>query len=195
MRRSYMGLTHPLCRTKYGINEVKSIFAYEGIVKKIIKQIKYRYVYEACDEFLRSISLKNRADVSFFGELTGTCELVPVPLHPARAKERGFNQSLFIVRFFSRLLHFPVSDMVVSRVKNTKPQVECRTREERVKNVKGAFSLSLSKNTEAVKGKNYIIVDDVWTTGSTLKEIGTLLKHAGAAKIFALTIAHGVSQR
>src|SRR3989344_5386601 len=111
MRRSYMGLTHPLCRTKYGINEVKSIFAYEGIVKKIIKQIKYRYVYEACDEFLRSISLKNRAYVSFFWRVDGNVRACSGAASSREGEGAGvqsiaFYRAVFLTAFaFSRFRH------------------------------------------------------------------------------------------
>jgi ComF family protein len=100
--------------------------------------------------------------------------LIPVPLHPSRERERGFNQSTLLVS-------------AVRRIKKTQPQVTL-TETERTVNVHDAFALA--QNLEPLP-KRGIIVDDVFTTGATMSEVACVLHGAGMKHITALTIAKG----
>jgi ComF family protein len=111
--------------------------------------------------------------------------ILPIPLHQTRERERGFNQSLLIAEILSRRLNIPIVTHL-KKVKKSLPQVEMKNYEEREKNIAGSFSLI---DPNAIKSKNIIIVDDVFTSGATMREAVKTLKSAGAKKIIAFVIA------
>jgi ComF family protein len=108
--------------------------------------------------------------------------LAPVPLHPKRIKHRGFNQSLLLAQAFPGA---PVAREAVIRTRHTMPQVRLNP-EERHKNVKGAFAVT---DPARVKGKHVLLVDDLYTTGATVKECARVLRRAGASRVEVLTVA------
>jgi len=110
--------------------------------------------------------------------------IIPVPLHYMRLIKRKYNQSALLAAELSKLSGVKV-DFSLKRSKNTIPQVKFSGKA-RVKNVRGAFCV---KNNKAIKGKDIILIDDVLTTGSTLKECAIALKKAGARKVYAITTA------
>lgn len=114
--------------------------------------------------------------------------LLPMPLHPARLKERGFNQALEIARPISRWLGIPLSTDACKRVRDTSTQAGLKWRERR-RNVRGAFACDLD-----LKGKKVAVLDDVMTTGATLNEISRILKSRGAAEVSAWVIARTLSE-
>lgn len=113
--------------------------------------------------------------------------LIPVPLHPRRLKERGFNQSLLIGRVLSEKLSIPCNPFILIRAIDTPPQVGL-SEEKRRMNVRGAFEISRKKES-LVAGKTLLLVDDVMTTGATVEECARTLKNSGAEKVYVLTIA------
>jgi ComF family protein len=117
------------------------------------------------------------------------CDLiVPVPLHPSRLRAREFNQSLLLADQLSRHLRRPVSITTLIRSISTEPQTAL-TRRERLRNLRRAFSV---RNADAIAGRHILLVDDVFTTGTTLHECARALRHAGAAVVSALTLARTV---
>lgn len=118
------------------------------------------------------------------------CELiVPVPLHPARIRERGYNQSALLARVLGRCLGIPTAEDVVRRVRDTKPQVGL-SRPERLQNMAGAFALQLS----LTGSPHILLVDDVCTTGATLEACAEVLLQAGAGSVRALTLARAIGR-
>ncbi len=114
------------------------------------------------------------------------CDLViPVPLHSARRRERGFNQSQILAEEISRAMDLPLDKDVLKRKKNTKDQTYLDTKE-RAENVRNAFMIT---QAERVKDKKVILVDDVITTGATLNECARMLQMGGAKEILASTLA------
>jgi len=115
----------------------------------------------------------------------GIDALVPVPLHPKRKRERGYNQAFILARELAKLKGLEVMKKNLIRVEYRPPQtlMEFQNRE---KNIKDAFAL---RNGEEIEGKTILLVDDVYTTGATLKECSTVLKRGGAKEIRAVTIA------
>jgi ComF family protein len=111
--------------------------------------------------------------------------VVPVPLHPRRLRERGFNQSLALARHVAKRLKADLDYLSLRRMKYTVPQTGLG-KEERQKNVRGAFRL---KDNKSVKGRAVLLVDDVATTGSTLNECAGVLRKAGCEKVFCLALA------
>lgn len=111
--------------------------------------------------------------------------IVPVPLHRKKQKKRGYNQAEILAKEIGFRVGIPVDTTLVKRKKNTVPQKEF-TRKERKKNLKNAFEV-----TGKVEGKRVLIIDDIYTTGSTIDSISILLKKAGAEKTYFLTISIG----
>jgi len=111
--------------------------------------------------------------------------IVPVPLHPVREKERGFNQSQVLAKRLSEIKKIQLLDKRLVKVKNIPPQTSLQANE-RARNVRGAFKV---KRPETVKDKVILLVDDVYTTGSTLRECSLALREAGAKEVKAMTIA------
>jgi ComF family protein len=111
--------------------------------------------------------------------------IVPVPLHPRRERERGFNQALLLARRVGRAWDRPVRSDVLRRTAATPPQTELGV-EARRANVRGAFAL---RRPELVAGRHVMVVDDVFTTGATVGECARCLRQAGAATVGVLTVA------
>ena len=112
--------------------------------------------------------------------------VIPIPLHKNREQSRGFNQSKLIAEIISNQLKLPLITGVLVRVKDTKTQTDFKDWEQRTKNVSGAFQIA---KPDLVKGKNLILVDDVYTSGSTINEAVQILRAAGAKKITAIVLA------
>lgn len=112
--------------------------------------------------------------------------VIPVPLHPRRKKERGFNQAEILAEEISLAKGIPLASQVMVKEKENLPQawLEGKARRE---NVKGVYKI---KQEFPIKGKVILLVDDVFTTGSTIEECSSLLKKAGAKEVRALTMAH-----
>jgi len=116
-------------------------------------------------------------------ELAGAADLIaPVPLHPRRLKQRGFNQSLLLAQAFPGVR---LERELLTRVRHTPPQTGLNPKERR-DNVKGAFTVP---RPDLVKGKNVLLVDDVFTTGATVRECARVLRKAGAQQVDVLTVA------
>jgi ComF family protein len=111
--------------------------------------------------------------------------IIPVPLHPKKLRDRGFNQSLVLGKQISKKFSIPLDFGVLKRRIDTKPQVNLG-KSERVKNVKGAFMV---KEKERIEGEKVLLVDDVYTTGSTVNECARMLREAKASDVAVLTLA------
>ena len=116
--------------------------------------------------------------------------LIPVPLHPTRKRERGFNQSGEMARHLSHIVGVPVAQHWLLRTRPTKVQAGL-TRRERRQNVSGAFALSEQAD---VHGKAVLVIDDVFTTGATLNECARILRQSGAARVAVLTVARVIKE-
>lgn len=111
--------------------------------------------------------------------------IIPVPLHKKRLRERGFNQSLILARELSLCFSIPLDFSLLKRTVHRKPQTMLK-KKERLANVKGAFEV---KSAEKIKGEKILLVDDVYTTGSTVKECARVLLQNQAAEVAVLTLA------
>jgi ComF family protein len=114
--------------------------------------------------------------------------LVPVPLHPKRLKERGYNQSTLLSYEISRLSGLPVNDKCLKRAKFILPQARTQSVEERRRNVNNAFICS----SNILKGFDVILIDDVSTSGATLDACAAALKDAGAKSVYGLVLAREI---
>ena len=185
------GMTHPGCQTKYSLDGLTSFFRYDGVIKEAIKHIKYRYTFDITRELINSIPLSS---FSIFSKLLNiytskyfSCSFVPIPLHPSRYRHRGFNQAEVIAHSFGKRLEIPVDTNILIRTKKTIPQVEMKDREKRLANMKDVFSFN---NSQLVtRNSRIFLVDDVFTTGATLRSAASVLKHEGAKFVWGITIA------
>ena len=160
--------------------KARSVYFYEGPVLTAIHKFKYNgHVILA------------QAFAGIFEDAAADCPapdiIVPVPLHINRLKKRGFNQSLLIARKMSKTLKTGLSYDNLARTRATEPQVNLKA-SERAKNVSSAFFI---RAPAAFKGKRILLVDDVYTTGATIRECSKVLKKAGA-EVYALTLARAV---
>ncbi len=109
--------------------------------------------------------------------------IIPMPLHPIRLRERGFNQAMEISRYLARQLGIVLLPDSCSRIRHTPPQTELPWRD-RQRNIRKAFSCKIDAS-----GKHIALVDDVMTTGATLNELATILRQQGAVEISNWVIA------
>lgn len=183
------GLTHPACRSKFTPDGVFSSLVYKGVVKKLIYKFKYNphltdLKNTLIDLFHEGIIQKEE----FYKLLDTESVLIPIPLHKARFRKRGYNQSEILARGIGKKLDIEVLDCL-ERIKNTKTQVGLK-KEEREENIKDAFRLKI-KELRLKNFRQVFLVDDVVTSGATIKEAAKVLKKAGVSKVWALTLAHG----
>ncbi|MDE2231421.1 MAG: ComF family protein [Candidatus Omnitrophica bacterium] len=111
--------------------------------------------------------------------------IVPIPLHPARLRERGYNQSALLSKGLSRHYGIPHTENLLTRRKMTRSQTELGAKQ-RWTNMEGAFKM---KNSTDAKAKSVVLVDDLYTTGATLNAAAQTLMTAGAARVGALTFS------
>jgi ComF family protein len=114
--------------------------------------------------------------------------IIPVPLHPQRLREREYNQSLLLANRLSRQTGIPLLLACLLRIRPTVPQTSL-SKKERLTNLRGAFSVS---KPAYIQGKRILLVDDVFTTGTTLNECAKTLRRAGSGHVYGLTLARMV---
>lgn len=157
----------------------------QKIMQDLIHLLKYGYVEEICvilAEILgKYVNLKNI--FTNFSLDKSNAVFIPVPLHKKRLLGRGFNQSELVANQLKELTGIEVNN-IVTRIKNTQTQINLK-RSERQKNVREAFCLKSNFDNT----KKAILIDDVITTGSTLKECAQVLKQAGFSEIYGLVVA------
>jgi ComF family protein len=115
--------------------------------------------------------------------------IVPIPLHRSRERERGFNQSDLIARVVARASRIPIERKLITRTKQTRRHRAGMDNMDRAKSVERAFAVP---DPKAVNGAAILLVDDIFTTGSTLSEAAKSLLEAGAREVKALTIARAM---
>ncbi|MDD5032759.1 MAG: ComF family protein [Candidatus Pacebacteria bacterium] len=173
--------------SKFGEIEVFSAASYQNDgIKNAIKNLKYRYAKNTA-EALANIIIEKIISPEIL-EIEDDDILVPIPLSPKRTRERGFNQAELIAKILSDKIFIKMRGDILYKTKETESQVEIKNRDERLKNLAGAFVV---KDFSAVHEKTIFLIDDVCTTGATLYEASKVLRHAGAKKIIGITVARG----
>lgn len=188
-RASVGGLVHPVCRRKFGLDGLWSLGVYQDPLRAAIQRLKYKWIEELAlilvDITLDYWAKYNPILVTELKRDGGKNWLVvPVPLHWQRQNWRGFNQASLLGQALAKKIGLKYQESL-KRIKKTKPQVG-KLSAERRQNIKGAFALSPNSKLTTY---NILLIDDVWTTGSTLKECCYILKRGGTKKIWALTLA------
>lgn len=117
----------------------------------------------------------------------GNGVLIPVPLHPRRERMRGFNQAAVLGRCLAGRYNLEVASDILRRVRYTAPQVTMPDRAARLANLSQAFGISPTARID--RNTVYILFDDVFTTGATLRAAASGLKHRGARRVWGMTLA------
>ncbi|MDP3726712.1 MAG: ComF family protein [bacterium] len=190
VRPTLDGLTHPGCRGRYTIDGAFASIAYKGVVKKLLYAFKYKpYLLDLkivlTDLFFEGLIQKAEFDRAYRSPPAGGPVLVPIPLHPAKLKKRGYNQTEILAFELSKRLNLQVKSLLV-RTKNTRSQVGLKQKERR-ENVREAFSIS--SDNPFSKHATIFLIDDILTTGSTLLSAARTLKRGGAKRVFGLALA------
>ncbi len=158
----------------------RSAIKYDAVSKKTILAFKFMDKTENAKIFAKWLKIAGKDIFTL-----GADVLIPVPLHYRRLIKRRYNQSALLTLELSKLTKIPADVFSLIKFKPTKPQVRF-TGKARRKNVKGAFKI---KTPERIKGKRVVLIDDVLTTGSTVRECAKVLLSAGAASVDVLTVA------
>lgn len=175
------GTTHACCRRKFGIDGLSSVWKYEGVVKKGISALKYKYATKVGEELTGYLI----DELPKFIFPSVNC-LVPVPVFWHKQNTRGFNQSIELGGKIAENLRLKfIPDLLVKKIP-TVPQATLSGKARR-RNLQGSFVLR-SHNSLYVPD-SVLLFDDVFTTGSTLFEAAKVLKKGGVNKVWGLTIA------
>ena len=154
-----------------------TVFQFQGSIRFLIHHLKFHANY-ASARLLGQLM----TDMLQHIDEKPDC-IIPVPLHPARYRERGFNQSIEIARTLSKRLAIPLALNACTRIRRTQSQAELHAAERRA-NMKGAFICKAK-----LPGKRLAIIDDVVTTGTTVNELASVLRRAGAEQIQVWAVA------
>ena len=173
-------------RRPFHRDDIEALFSYEdSLVQAIIWELKY-YDSSVSAHLLAGALAEELPHITHEA-LTDTPLLIPIPLHEKRQRARGYNQVARVTELVAKKLQ-EVEHVggVLVRIIDT-PRQTALSRAKRLSNVKKAFEV---QNKEKVSGRVCILVDDVITTGSTLREAGRVLKKAGASRVILLALAH-----
>jgi ComF family protein len=195
-RRDIEGRLDKKCRKGSGLSRfLGSPLPYSNeLVKKIIHALKYQHAKEIAAPLSRILIAF--LDKNGFAECVERRKLktlvIPVPLYDFRERERGFNQAAELAKMISVNYSIPFSDKAIVRDKNTLPQADIKTKEDRAKNISGAFLFNSSgSDPDELNKKIVILVDDVYTSGNTMRECALTLRKAGAEEVWGMTVARG----
>ena len=157
---------------------IRAPYLMEGKVREAVHRFKYRN-YRVAAPTLASLMAKYLENNPLPGEV-----LVPVPLHPRKLRERGYNQAGLMAKELGKLTGLPVEDRLLTRTRYTPPQARAGDGQQRSLNTADAFVYQGKPS-----GNRFILVDDVCTTGSTLGACASALTDAGASSVWALVFA------
>lgn len=159
-----------------------ALCTYDEVMREAIYRLKYAGRREYAQTFGKMMAER-------FGAIcrrAGVEGIIPVPLHPEREKKRGYNQAALLAEAFGAWAGIPVYPNYIVRKKNT-PPLKAMDRAERQNNLKKAFNIGQND----VKLKIIIVMDDIYTTGSTIDAVAKLLKENGVVSVYYITLAIG----
>lgn len=208
-KESESGGTHHSCRGKIFLDGLWAAAYYDDLTEKTVHDLKFSFLKDLSFP-LSEIMIKSILETPEFGDFQDNIlanfskeeedgiyldenrnqktetVLIPVPLHKKRRNWRGFNQSFLLSKNIGERFNLPVREDILYRTKNTKPQSKTGSKEERQKNIDGAF---LCIEPDKAKDKNIILVDDICTTSATFNECAKELKRSGAKSVWGLVVA------
>lgn len=157
------------------------IFKYEGQIRQLILDYKFNeksYIYKTFVNFL----LKNK---KIFENIKKYDKIISVPISKKRYKERGYNQSLLIANEISKQTNLELVNNCLIKTKNIIEQSKLN-KEDRQQNIQGVYSI---QNEEIITNKKVLLIDDIYTTGSTVNECSKILQQARPERIGVLVLA------
>jgi ComF family protein len=161
---------------------VRVATTYEGAARKAIIALKFRGQRRVAERLVTLLT------VPFWCDIQVADIVIPMPLHAHRQRERGYNQAEEVARAFARLQGLRMRGDFLERTRATEAQTRL-SREERRRNVAGAFTLTSPAAAAAIKGRRILLMDVVTPSGSTLDAAAVPLRAAGAASIWGLALA------
>lgn len=180
--------TQHLCgdckKTSPYFDKALSVFYYEGVLKDLVHNFKYkkltlaRELVDLAIDFIGEYGMDRETDI-----------ILSIPMHPARLFKREINPSHILAKRIARRIGIRYAGGLLKKTKNTPPQSKLK-RPERIKNVKETFSLQKNRISD-LQHKNILLVDDLFTTGSTVNECARVLKEAGSGSVKVITLARG----
>ncbi len=159
-------------------NGITAPYRWTGVVRELVYSLKYRNVRASAPRLAELMSA-HLMEKSIDADI-----IAPVPLHPSRERERGYNQSELLARQVSSSTGMPMDAKLLARSRNTPPQVTMTSPEERRQNVVGAFEC-----IGDATGRRVLLIDDVVTSGATVAECSAQLRNAGASGVWVLSLA------
>jgi ComF family protein len=192
---SLTGQVHEACRRGYFLDGLVSAFSYHSPFKKIIAQIKFEpYLFSALEELTASALVYLDSDNRFLPFRNFISKenpvVIPIPLYKGRLRQRGFNQAQIIGKKIVDHYGLVLEEKLLLRGRSTGPQFKLDERERR-QNIQGALLIDKVRLGNCLTSRlpSILLVDDIWTTGATMKEATRVLKKAGIPKIWGLTLA------
>ncbi|MGC8797161.1 MAG: double zinc ribbon domain-containing protein [candidate division WOR-3 bacterium] len=175
------------CNLEFNLSRVRAVGVYQPPFTGLIHALKYHEKTALVPVLGNALALLVRQD----SELNRADGICAVPLHPARTRERGYNQSYLLAREVSAITGIRLYDPLV-RKKNTPSQTEMKDEQARLENVRDAFGI---KPGVRFNGERLILVDDVMTTGSTISAAAAPLRTAGVGDVMGLVLAAAVVRK
>ena len=168
---------------KQNFSEQYYLFQYKNLIRNLILEMKFQkksYIYKTIEYFLQN-------NKKYLEKLKKYDIIIVVPLSWKRRLQRGYNQSQLIAEIISNILRIKIESKILYKTKNIVPQ-STLNKKERKENIKGAFKI---RHIEKIKKGKILVIDDVYTTGSTLNEVSKILRESGIKKenIGVLTLA------
>ncbi|MEG0793588.1 MAG: ComF family protein [Lachnospiraceae bacterium] len=169
-------------KTDFAYEQGRSLWLHKGEVSKSIYMFKYKNRRTYAEVYAREMAKQFSVLIKEWGIQT----IIPIPLHRKRRQARGYNQAEILADYLSTQVGIPVEKKTVFREKYTQPQKVLNDKERR-KNLQGAFTVADDWNIK----QKILLIDDIYTTGSTVNAVAKVLKERGAKEVFFLSISIG----
>jgi ComF family protein len=177
------GTLCPSCISRqFDIDGIRSPFRFEGVIREAIHQLKYRNLRDI-SSILAGLMCSYLQRYPVPGDI-----LVPVPIHPKRLRERGYNQTVLLAKEIGKIAKLEIAEDCLIRTKYTVSQAKTDSVQQRHKNVSGAF---ICRDTSLLD-RNVLLIDDVSTSGATINACARSLKASGAASVWGLVVAREI---
>lgn len=167
---------------QYGV----ALWLYEGEIKRSFAGLKYQNKKEYLDFYIEEMVRYRKKEIMAMQAQA----LLPVPIHPVKKRKRGFNQAECLARALGEALHIPVITDLLIRRKNTVPQKNYN-RQQRKKNLEDAFAIVGQTKKRYPRLQRVILVDDIYTTGSTIEACTKQLQQAGIKTVYFVSFCIG----
>lgn len=169
-------------KIRHAFDQGRSLLSYQGAVRQSL----YRFKYANCREYARFYAAGICSRLGEFIQTREITVLAPVPLHPARQRQRGYNQAALLAERIGAELGIPVEDRLLTRIKSTVPQKQLSGCQ-RKSNLDRAFQAGRKIQPE----ERILLIDDIYTTGATADAAAAALRQAGARRVYVITAAIG----